>query len=451
MDGYTMVGGSRIDLKPWDQTKMQNVALHLYRHNHMAKRLLEIIIDFCLGDGLQVSAVHDNENTEAAIQDVLDAFWNDPINDMNRYNAQRLTELNLWGEILMPVTVNGLGDVRLGWIDPVNIYAIEPDAVTKRPGRIELSDQAANEVGKKFLEVIRYSQSEDMIVGDAFYHSINTVATGRRGVSEYFSSADWFDVYDETMKTSADRSKVMLQYIWDVTLDGASDAEIKEFLKAQKPPKPNSIRAHNEKVKWEAKSPNLGAHEASRHLKDLKHLIIGGFGYPAHWFGAGDDANLATAEVMAEPTRKALRRKMRQYTYLLSDILRFVIVQKISAGKLLGVDPLRECFKIDTPDIGGSDVAKIGAALQQITAAVTMAVDNALVTEDTGRAIFAAIAGMTGIDVDPIAEKNKLDAEQDKKSKDDQAKRADEVMRMNAMLMGVADAKQPVSPGGEDV
>lgn len=444
MEGFRGDGLRATDLLAWDQTRMQNVALYLYRHNHMAKRMLEIIVDFALGDGMTVKAVHKDEGKRLEIQDIIDTFWSDPINDMDRFNPQRLVDYNLWGEMLMPVMVNEYDrSIRLGWIDPVNILKIIDDSVTGRASVIELSDTAANEVGHKQLEVIRFDHNKNKMVGNCFYHTMNTVMSGQRGVSEFYTAADWFDIHDQTMKVSADRAKMMLNFIWDVTLNGMDDTQIAEWLKKQKPPKPNSIKAHNEKVTWEAKAPQLGSYESSRHMKDLKTHILGGFGYPNHWFGAGDDANLATASVMAEPTKKALRRKTKQFAFAIKDVVNFQLYQKIEGGQLQGVDPMSEMFKVDVPDIGGPDVASAGSAMQAATSAITAGMDAGLVSEDTGRRLFATVASLLGIEIDAAKEKEMVEQARAQRAESDAAEDEKTADRMRAALEAL-DKPDPV-------
>lgn len=450
--GYAALGARRTDVPAYTQQRMQEVALGLYRSNHMAKRLLEIIIDFVLGDGVKVVARHEDEATREAIQECLDDFWEDPINEMDRKNPQRLTELNLWGEILMPVMVNDLTKrVRLGWIDPACIAGVELDPITKEPARVKLDQVAQNDVGQEYLDVIRYSHADGTIVGNCFFYQINTIVSSSRGMSEFFTSADWFDIIDETLKVESDRSKVLQEYIWDVEIEGGTPDVIAAFIKSQRRPKPGAMRVHNEKVKWQAIAPDLKAYENSRLSKDLKSYVLGGFGYPDHWFGAGGDANLATAEMMSEPTRKALKRKTRQFTFLLKDICRFVLVQAAQpSGMLAGVqnfDPLEDCFEITVPDIGGPDVAKVGAALQQITTAIGLALTSKLVTEETAREMFAAVASLTGVEIDPTAEGDKIDQASQEQAKLEQQQQEQQAQATQDALAALS--KAPGAQGGQ--
>lgn len=452
--GYTALGSKRTDITPYSQEKMLSTALTLYRSNHMAKRLLEIIVDFVLGDGVKVVARHEDDATRDAIQACLDDFWFDPINDMDRKNPQRLTELNLWGEVLMPVLVNEhTRRVRLGWIDPACIVAVEADKVTREPARVKLDVVTAAEVlpgGGEWLDVIRYSHTDGQIVGDCFFYQINSIVSASRGMSEFFTSADWFEILDETMKVQSDRAKVLLEYIWDVTIDDADAATIAAFTKQQRRPRPGSMRVHNQKVHWEAKAPNLAAYETSRQQRDLKSYLLGGFGYPSHWFGSGDEANLATAEMMSEPTRKALKRKTRQFTFMLKDVCRFVLVQAAQPGGMLaglkGFNPMESCFEITVPDIGGPDVAKVGAALQQVTTAIGLAQSSNLVTDETAREMFAAVASLMGVEVNPVLEGEKLDA---MKAEREQADAAQEAQRQQETQDALASLTKQAPAEGE--
>lgn len=444
MRGFRVSGGSDMDLQPWDQKKMQETVLQMYRKNHMAGRLLNIIVDFVVGDGISVQAVHEKDSVKDVIQDVIDVYWSDPINAMDRLNEQRCTEMNLWGEICMTVQRNEQsGRTRLGWVTPSAISKILPDPLSGHSGTVVLEDSAGGEVGKETLDVVRYRPSSDTWEGNAFFVPINTVFGSRRGISELYSSADWFGILDNTMKAQADRVRLLNNFLWSVELTGMDDDGIKDWLKKNgQPPKPNTIRAHNEKVKWDAKAPNLGAADFSTHVQNLKTHLMGGFGYPNHWFGSGDDANLATAAVMAEPTRKALRRKQRQFKWLLADMVRFELQSVQKAGGLAGVDLSVDPFNIQIPDLSGPDMSKISTAVATMVSAIAMAEEKGYLTHDTAAEMFASIGSETGFEITASVELEKLKGEveeQLKKEKQEEENQEEEI-QSKLKLVG----KQPV-------
>ncbi len=433
MYGFRQAGGSTVDMDSWDHTRMLKEVLGLYRKNPMAGRVLDIIVDFVVGDGIGCQADHEKESAAEQVQEVIDAFWDDPINAMDRTMEEKCREQNLWGEICITVRRNPFtGRTRHGWVTPSAIAKVVPDPMTGRPGTVVLEDMAGDQVGTKQLDIIRYHDEIGALEGNCFFAPINTLRGAQRGVSELYSLADWFKVLDQTMRAQADRAKFLNYFLWTVKLNGLNDDEVRAWQKKNgAPPKPNSVRAHNDAAEWDVKAPNLGAADFSQHIHNLKSHILGSRGIPNHWFGSGDDANLATAAVMSEPTRKALRRKQRQFKWLLTDMVRFELHSVKQAGKQLqGVDLSNDPFKVQIPDLAGPDIAKVASAVAVLTSAIAMAEDRSYITQETAGAMFAAISSETGFEIDPTTEfeKVKKDIEgQLKKEKDEEDKKEDDL------------------------
>lgn len=433
-------------IEPWNHTRHQDVALRLFRKHHMARRLLHLICDFVVGDGITVQAKAEGESDQKLIQVLIDEFWNDPINAMDRKNEQRCIEWNLWGEICMPVRRNeATGQVRLGWITPRAIEEVIPDPLTGEPATIVLGSDAARSAGRNRLEVIRYRDDDNanatggVLAGDCFYRAINTPWGADRGISELYTAADWLDVLDNTLRAHADRAKLDSYFIWDITFKGKDEEWIKAWLAANgdKRPAPNSIRAHNENVIWQCISPTLGSADMEQHIRTLRTYIMGGFGYPNHWFGSGDDANLATAAVMSEPTRKNLRRKQKQFRTLLTDVLSYTLASYQAANRMPKSYTMNdEPFDVQIPDLSGPDIAKVGAAMTAIANAISVAEEKGWISHETSGDLFAAIATETGINIDPAAEREKVA----KSRKEDEAARAQEGEKEASDLQGLLAA-----------
>lgn len=439
---WRVLDGSTFDLRPWKHTQMQNVVFDLYRHNHMVKAVLNIIVSFCWGDGITVEARHEDDSVREQLQEWIDEFWFDPINQMDRNMEQRIMEWNLWGEICLPILKNPVdGRIRLGWIDPMAIQDVKPDPKTGQRGIIVLSDTASESVGMKNLEIVRYHPVDNEWRGDCFFYPMNCPMNGHRGVSELFPAADWFDTMEQTLKAFADRAKLDSHFIWDVLLKGYSEDQINAWYKKHgKAPKPRSVRAHNEDVEWKAVSPNLGTADSKAHIQMLKTWIAAGFLIPNHWLASGDDANLATAAVMAEPTRKHLRSKQRQVKWMISDLIRFAVHSKmVVTGKLSGIDLTTESpWNVRIPDLSGPDIAKAGSAITQIINAVVTAEGEGLICHDTGQSATAMVFSEIGLDVDPEEERKKIatDAADRKQEGDDRDLAAMQRIQETLSLVG---------------
>src|SRR5262249_38476914 len=84
--------------------------------------LSEVTVDFTLGEGATVTS----EVSE--IQEAIDAFWTDGVNQLERRLDTWAREYRLYGELCLPAAVNGAtGHGRLGYVDPLEIDEVLTD------------------------------------------------------------------------------------------------------------------------------------------------------------------------------------------------------------------------------------------------------------------------------------------------------------------------------------
>ena len=317
------------------QKRMQDIAFYLYDSNPMAHRILELTKDFVIGDGYKFKA------EDEAVQEILNNFWNDPDNNWDMKQDTKALELGLWGEQCYPVNVNKHnGHVKLGYLDPGLISQVK----TAR-GNPENLTQVLYRIGKyaqkvRSLDIIKVNNDPrsalrfKKLEGDCFFFAINKVAWSSRGRSDLLSISDWIDGYDQFLFARLERAFFLNTFIWDVLCEGMNKNEIEEFAKTQLPPKPGSIRYHNDNIKWSVVSPQLDSSEASGEANMFKMQILGGAGFPNHWFGEGDKTTRATAMEMGLPTLKKLKSRQQYFKYMLKHIFNFVIDQAIIHGVL---------------------------------------------------------------------------------------------------------------------
>ena len=68
--------------------------------------------------------------------------------------------------------------------------------------------------------------------------------------------------------------------------------------------------------------PEVGAAESAADGLALRLMIAAGSGFPLHFLGEAEEANLATAKEMAVPTFRRLERRQRYFGWLLVDLAR---------------------------------------------------------------------------------------------------------------------------------
>ncbi len=411
------------DLAPPIQERMQQVSYYLYVANPLARRTVELLKDYVVGEGVQVKA------EDAAVQQVVDEFWNDAVNNLDLNLESYVRELSIFGEQLWCVASNPLsGAVRLGYVDPAHIEAVEyatletlpgravavPIAVVLKPlahpARRDGSDSGAGDPGRDRqgavrLEVVHLDEDPDSptfgrLRGECFYWAINKARAASRGISDLFAAADWVDGYDQMLFALMNQMDALSRFIWDVRLEGMTAEQIKDWLKENgTPPRANSIRAHNEKVTWQAVAPSLQAADRSEGVRLLKNFILGGMGFPEHWFADGSTTNRATALVQGEPTLKMLTSRQRFLRYMLAQVLRYVIDQRIAAGVL--PPAVNRAVRVVTPELSVRDMEKAATALRSTAEGLVALQKAAVVDEQTMAQVAASVISQLGVDMDP--------------------------------------------------
>jgi len=438
-------GDGRRDLAPMTQARMRKLSLHLWESNLLAKFMVEVQIAFVLAEGAALKA--NNED----VQGWLDAFWDDPINRMDLKLPRKLREYKLFGEQCWPVFVNSTtGHVRLGYLDPEDIEAVitDPDnaeqPILVQTVRDSAGDQRTFRVIVNGPERIFGDRARRLRAaardGDCFYFAKNALSNGRRGRGDLLAATDYLDGYDQTLFGELERTGTLRQFVWDVTLQGATQDQVDEKARTMAAPQSGGVRIHNESEQWQALSPDLQAADTSEAMRLFRNHTLGGQGIPEHWFGGGGDVNRATAGEMSEPILKLLTMEQNEVKYILEEVGTYVVRRRLDPAGTSDFDPadldgdLRPVAEM--PEMSARDVSGYAGALQQVVAAAGGAVDRGLMTQATAVRLIQAIAQRIGVEVDAEAEL-------------DQA-RQDRAARAEADSFAEPPDDETDPPGGED-
>lgn len=385
---------SKRDLNQMTQKRMQDIAFFLFDSNPMAHRVIEIVPDFCVGDGFTYTA------EEQEVYEVIDKFWNDPDNNLDSSMYENVMELALYGENCFPVWVNPIdGAVKLGYIDPSTIIKVK-----KRKGNPRIQEaliwkppRAKKERDLQIVQTDRNPRSKTFgkLIGDCFFFTVNKPIGATRGRSDLLSLADWLDGYDQFLFARLERAFLLNTFVWDVECEGMNKEELTEFVKSiPNDPKPGSIRAHNEKVKFNAISPKLEGQDASNEARLFKNQILGGAGYPEHWFAEGSKTTRATAQEMGLPTLKKLRRRQKEIKFQYMNMINFVIDQAIIAGTLKK-DVNRKFSLVPSP-IVSKDNKGLTESIAGFVAGLVAAVEQRWLTNSEAKSILKVLLSQVG-------------------------------------------------------
>lgn len=421
-----LTGDSMRDLSPVTQQRSREISFWLWQANLMANRIIELPLAFMLAEGVKLTC------GDPDLQVELDRFWTDPINSMDIKLEKKVRELAIYGEQCYPTFVNEVsGRVRLGYLDPalIQTVVVDPDNPEQPIGIVTVK----NKQGKpRRFRIIVNGEDEELFTlrtqeirqsftdGDCFYFTVNSVSSGVRGRPDLTSSADWLDAYDDFLFGELDRNKYLRAFVWDVTLKGANDELVKQKAKEIVPPSPNSVRVHNDSEEWNAVSPDLKSSDTSESARLLRNHVLGGNTVPEHWFGGGGDVNRSTGESMGDPAFKVMSMRQRFIKYMLEEIGRFVVRQTgKKARKTVDFGDTNQQVAAVFPEMISRDTSRFAAALQQVVAAASMAVDRKFLSSKMAVQLIAAVAAQLGVEIDADAALTAAQEEAGKVAEDD--------------------------------
>jgi len=353
------------DLSPIAHDRHIDIAYKLWLQNPLAKQLVRTFKNFSVGGGVKILA------KDQKIQEIIDGFWSDPRNAMNLRLPDYCEALSVFGEqIFAPFVNDQTGLVHLAYVDAKSVASIATDPEdAQRPVAVVLRGTGGKE-GKR-LKVIQVdedpnSKTAGRLVGDAFYFKINSLPNGSRGFSDILANADWLDGYDQFLFNMVDRSYFLNAFLWHFMIEGADSNKLEEFKKANRLPNNGGMLYTNEKVKLEAVNPDLKSSDSAELFKIFRTQIIGGMGFPLHWFGDGSDANLATAGEMGWPTYKMLEERQAFIKHMIETIIKYVIDQAfIHRGSLKEVAGRKaiedDSFEVQMPELNKREISKNAA------------------------------------------------------------------------------------------
>lgn len=412
-EGWRRLSGNlQRDLLPFAQDRLLRVVYYLYETDPLARRIIQMTRDYVVAEGVKYEAKDDR------VQAVLDRHWKDPINNFELYFPQEVLEFGLWGEQCYPVYVNPVdGFVRKGYLDPARIAAVHLDPDNARVVRgievyglgevagqmydMPISQTAVN----RSLTVVSpdlnaFGQTYGFNTGESFYFRVNNVTTASRGRSDLVALADYLDLYNQFLFNRGERAAFGNAWIWDVLVKGADPKRLDDFLAKNPAPKPGSIRAHNENVEWTCVAPDLKAHDAQYDARMIKNYVLGGAGFPEHFFAEGGGATRSTAAEMSEPVIKHLSSRQGQVKAMLQAQFEFFLDQA-QMRRVLPAGINRE-YDLFFPELSSKDLTTVGQVMLQAAQALMIAETQGWVTADTAARGFCEIASLLGAEVEPV-------------------------------------------------
>lgn len=440
---------SSADLSPLTHERQQQMALYLSDRNPLAKGVIDLITAFVVGEGFSVTSKDED------VQESIDRFWDDGQNDMPSRVEDLTRELAIYGEQIVLAFVNeASGRVALVSADPRTVTKVVPHPLASdRPFAVCFNGaNGANEdrwvkiiaeddepASSTFGRLVGQASGDTLRIGDeakpfyqppgaeggtylagCFFVAVNKPRSAMRGRSDLLPVADFVDLYDRLIFDEAERMSFLRAFVWDVKVTGADETQLRAKAAAEPPPKPGSVKYHNESEEWEAKSPDLNSDDSQNTADLILSLVATGVGLPKVWLNGLMDANRATAQETADPALKRLVARQRIVRRTIEHMVRFALDCAEEAGSLKPANDARHQFTVTVPEMSAKDLERAGRSFHSVVQALGMADAADWVDDETAQEAVALLLGLLGLDVDVAEMRERIEAQKAEDAENDQ-------------------------------
>jgi hypothetical protein len=405
--------GTELD-RPWsDQLDGLTTAANLWRVNPLARRLVNLVTSFVVGDGITVTS------DEPELARFLDAFWHHPQNQMSLRQYQWCDELSRSGELFVTLHFNEVDGMSYARALP----ASRIDRVVCAGGDYEAelafhemaspwdADfpagrwwQSAIEDGRLKIEdgessILNLQSS--IVAPVALHFAVNRPVGCVRGESDLAPVRLWLERYSRWLEDRVQLNAAMRAFLWIVKVPGRAIKQ--KAAEHSRPPEPGSVLfVDKDSEEWEAVAPALHAADAAADGRALRWMVVaGGPGVGLVDLGEGEEANLATAKAMAEQRSRFMRARQTYFGWALATVALTAYNRAVRLGYIRGEERTLSAVRLVLPDISPADNRELGASAAQAAEALMRIGEAGLSGERWKRLALRTVMKFAG---EPVSE-----------------------------------------------
>jgi hypothetical protein len=399
------------------------------------------------------------------IRGYLDPWWEHPLFNLRDSADNLYTSFLVDGSLTLDI-VDHNAVTGLPRLDLIDAKQISGEGVKPLEGRatipgtvyVQVSGQAAG-VPYAVVNVDPTTLRFLPAGGDdkrCFYFRDSRIPNSMRGFSLLLRPADWVDALNTFVWNGVDRAKLLNCLVYDVTMQNATEKDIKKRLdELAKAPlwNPNTHYVHNEKESMEVRTADLKAYETAAMSRSIKNYILGSQSLPESWYAEGGETNRATLSEQGDPTYRSLERHQKNARRIFGTLLAYAYDQ-VAARQSDIPQRVDERGRIvvwlqaTLPAMAAKDATRLASSMAQLGSGLKQAVYDELLSMKTARRIFlSTVNQLSGIEVEPDEEETAIDDEEEGREAERAAKDAEKAAMGYALAM---KGKAPKGAGGED-
>jgi hypothetical protein len=366
---YHFIGGPN-DRDASAIAKQYTDALEAWRKNPMAKRVIDIIADYILGDGMTPTAT-------GRLGTFISRWWHHPKNLMDLRLPELVEELARAGDIF--VTFHRNPEDGLSYVRPIPKDRIQRIETLANDWETEIAYYETQEVGEPRQWLSPNHPNAATADAVMVHYAVNRVVGALMGESDLATIIPWLLRYSRLIEDRVRAHWAARAFLWVVTVPAAKvAAKVEQYRSA---PDSGSVIVKEDSEDWQAISPDLKGFDAQFDFRAVRQMIDAGSGLPPHWRGEAHDVSLATAEAMEHAASRHLRRRQLFVRHMVLDMTYTAAIRAAQIRKLF-TTPKRDAIQVEMTDIDREDNRDLAQAAQNL--AQGMQVLTAVLNEEQG-------------------------------------------------------------------
>jgi hypothetical protein len=365
--GWQAFSGGPNDRDAGEIQQLYTDALTAWRKNPLAKRIVDTITDYTLGDGMVPTA-------QGQMGQFLDRWWAHPKNGMDLRLPDLSDELSRAGDLFITLHRNpadGMSYVRPIPKDRIiRIETLDNDWETEIAYLESPVGQAAA-MSTSGLQPRRWLSPNHPAAADAdaimVHYAVNRVVGALLGESDLATMIPWLLRYSRMLEDRVRLHWAARAFLWIVTVPSNMVSAKQEQYRSA--PESGSVIVKDSTEEWSAVNPDLKGFDAQFDLRAVRMMIDAGSGLPPHWRGEGIDVNLATATAMERAASRHLRRRQLALKTIVGDLAHIAYRRAWQIGKVRA-RPRRDAITVATTDLDRQDNRDLAMAARTIAQAL---------------------------------------------------------------------------------
>lgn len=277
-------------LREWAWSTRERVLTNThaaYQRNPIANRGCKYFSNFTIGEGFNLTCRNKD------VEKILQAFIDDPDNEVRTYERQAVIDLLVDGELMLR-WYSDKNSIVMAPMRPWECQYIKTEAGFFRRRisyRFNLTPAQGDDP-----TAVQGAEQVDVPAAEMLHVAINRHGYELRGRPELYPILPWLKAYKDWLENRARQNYWRGALVFWISVKNAA-APVLAAVAARwrKPPSPGSVAVETENVTVNTVTNPVAAGDASEDGRQIKLMSAVGLGLPEYFLGDGNNSNLASA------------------------------------------------------------------------------------------------------------------------------------------------------------